>query len=63
MQKELNKESHTSSFYIKCIKCIFNLVGILLELPSGKELMSTHLFRSGHGAVFWLIIVNANIYV
>ena len=35
----------------------------LLELPSGKELMSTHLFRSGHGAVFWLIIVNANIYV
>ena len=31
--------------------------------PSGKELMSTHLFRSGHGAVFWLIIVNANIYV
>ena len=60
MQKELNKESHTSAFYIKCI---LNLVGILLELPSGKELMSTHLFRSGHGAVFWLIIVNANIYV
>ena len=63
MQKGLNKESHTSAFYIKCIKCILNLVGILLELPSGKELMSTHLFRSGHGAVFWLIIVNANIYV